>query len=290
MSKGYGLIKDHIEYIKKESESGRAGVGWSRLKPLNNLPTETIAATAIRTIIDTLTLNPTFHTVGQEIADRLWIEAMLERLNKDELARYNRSRQRKRHKIKGLQHMTSTVQWTAKERMAIGGLLIYIVEKETGFIKVERDDLPHKKRRIIKPTAECMEWINDIKNKQGLLIPHYLPTIAPGAAFNEHGYGGYHDSRLQIPLLKSNNDEIVKHLKGDEPCKKAPEIFSDVGWTINEWILEQAISARDNGWSIGVVQQEPVIPNYPKGKDDDSPEVLAWRKKAKKQHLSLIHI
>jgi len=284
-SKGYGLIKDHIEYIKKESESGRAGVGWSRLKPLNNLPTETIAATAIRTIIDTLTLNPTFHTVGQEIADRLWIEAMLERLNKDELARYNRSRQRKRHKIKGLQHMTSTVQWTAKERMAIGGLLIYIVEKETGFIKVERDDLPHKKRRIIKPTVECMEWINDIKDKQGLLIPHYLPTIAPGAAFNEHGYGGYHDSRLQIPLLKSNNDEIVKHLKGDEPCKKAPEIFSDVGWTINEWILEQAISARDNGWSIGVVQQEPVIPPYPKGKDDDSPEVLAWRKTAKKQHI-----
>ena len=46
-SKGYGLIKDHIEYIKKESESGRAGVGWSRLKPLNNLPTETIAATAV---------------------------------------------------------------------------------------------------------------------------------------------------------------------------------------------------------------------------------------------------
>ena len=113
-SKGYGLIKDHIEYIKKESESGRAGVAWSRLKPLNNLPTETIAATAIRTIIDTLTLNPTFHTVGQEIADRLWIEAMLERLNKDELARYNRSRQRKRHKIKGLQHMTSTMKSNAQ--------------------------------------------------------------------------------------------------------------------------------------------------------------------------------
>ena len=100
-SKGYGLIKDHIEYIKKESESGRAGVAWSRLKPLNNLSTETIAATAIRTIIDSLSLNPTFHVTAQEIADRLWIEAMLLIISKEDLARFNRSRQRKSHKLKG---------------------------------------------------------------------------------------------------------------------------------------------------------------------------------------------
>ena len=284
-SKGFGLIKDHIEYIKKESESGRAGVAWSRLKPLNNLSTETIAATAIRTIIDSLSLNPTFHVTAQEIADRLWIEAMLLIISKEDLARFNRSRQRKSHKLKGLQHMTGTVQWTAKQQMSIGGMMIYITEKHTGFIEVVREDLPHKKRRIIKPTAACMEWIDKFKDKQGILIPHYLPTIAPGLPFNEHGYGGYHDPRLQIPLLKTNNDEIVKHLKGDEPCKKAPEILSDVPFTINTWIYNVAVEVVRKDLKVGVIQPKPEIDPYPKGKDDDSPEVLAWRKKAKKQHI-----
>ena len=282
---GYLGIKDPIDYIKKRAESGHAGVGWARLKPLNNLPTETIAATVIRTIIDTLTLTPSFHTVAKEISDRLWIESMLTVITKEDLARYNRSRQRKSHKLKGLQHMTGTVQWTAKQQMSIGGMMIYITEKHTGFIEVVREDLPHKKRRIIKPTAACMEWIDKFKDKQGILIPHYLPTIAPGLPFNEHGYGGYHDPRLQIPLLKTNNDEIVKHLKGDEPCKKAPEILSDVPFTINTWIYNVAVEVVRKGLKVGVIQPKPEIDPYPKGKDDDSPEVLAWRKKAKKQHI-----
>ena len=92
---------------------------------------------------------------------------MLTLITREDLARFNRSRQRKSHKLKGLQHMVGTVQWTAKEQMSIGGIMIYITEKHTGFIEVVSEDLPHKKRRIIKPTAACMEWIDKFKDKQG---------------------------------------------------------------------------------------------------------------------------
>lgn len=40
--------------------------------------------------------------------------------------------------------MQNTEEWTAKERMTCGATLIYIAEKETGLIKIIRDDLPNK--------------------------------------------------------------------------------------------------------------------------------------------------
>ena len=176
---GYEKIIEHVEDIKKKVESGVAGIAHSQLKPLLQLPSEVVAGTTMRTIVDQLTIAPSLHQLAMELADRLWIEAMLNRLTKTQIKRYQRSRQRKRHKIESLKHMQNTEEWTAKERMTCGATLIYIAEKETGLIKIIRDDLPNKKRRVVQPTEECMKWISDAQYADELMTPHYLPTLIP---------------------------------------------------------------------------------------------------------------
>lgn len=62
-----------------------AGIAHSQLKPLLQLPSEVVAGTTMRTIVDQLTIAPSLHQLAMELADRLWIEAMLNRLTKTQI-------------------------------------------------------------------------------------------------------------------------------------------------------------------------------------------------------------
>ena len=235
---GYEKIIEHVEDIKKKVESGVAGIAHSQLKPLLQLPSEVVAGTTMRTIVDQLTIAPSLHQLAMELADRLWIEAMLNRLTKTQIKKYQRSRQRKRHKIESLKHMQNTEEWTAKERMTCGATLIYIAEKETGLIKIIRDDLPNKKRRVVQPTEECMKWISDAQYADELMTPHYLPTLIPPKKYNNKLKGGYHNKRIAIDLFKSNNELLSEISKGNEPYIQAAEIQANVAWRIKSWMLD----------------------------------------------------
>ena len=175
---GFNSIIDDVDHIKKEVESGKAGTTYALLRPLLSLSSKTIAAVAIRTIVDQLTCSPSLHQISMSIADRLWIEAMLSKLNSKELKRFNQvSRQRQRHKIENLKRIKDAEVWTNKEKIACGNLLVEVAAKRTGFLRIVRCDEPNKKRRIVEPTEECLKWIADVNHRQELSTPHYLPTI-----------------------------------------------------------------------------------------------------------------
>ena len=61
---GFTKIIDHVDHIKKEVESGKAGQTYALLKPLLSLNSQTIAAIAIRTIVDQLTCSPSLHQIS----------------------------------------------------------------------------------------------------------------------------------------------------------------------------------------------------------------------------------
>ena len=284
---GYEKIIEHVEDIKKKVESGVAGIAHSQLKPLLQLPSEVVAGTTMRTIVDQLTIAPSLHQLAMELADRLWIEAMLNRLTKTQIKKYQRSRQRKRHKIESLKHMQNTEEWTAKERMTCGATLIYIAEKETGLIKIIRDDLPNKKRRVVQPTEECMKWISDAQYADELMTPHYLPTLIPPKKYNNKLKGGYHNKRIAIDLFKSNNELLSEISKGNEPYIQAAEIQANVAWRIKSWMLDAITHAYEQNLEVGCLI--PIngwpIPPYPKHLEEDDPAVLKWRVRARSLHI-----
>ena len=283
---GFTKIIDHVDHIKKEVESGKAGQTYALLKPLLSLYSQTIAAIAIRTIVDQLTCSPSLHQISKSIGDRLWIEAMLNKLTSKELARFNQvSRQRQRHKIENLKRIEGAEIWPDKEKIACGNLLVEIVGRETGFLRIVRCDEPNKKKRIVEPTEECIKWIADVNHRQELSTPHYLPTIITPKKFDKDLVSGYY--KYPYALFKTNNELIAKNSNGDEQYIQAANIQGGVAWRIKNWSLDQVEHAYNLGLTVGALLPMSgwATPPYPKHLDEDHPDIIKWKKAARSIHI-----
>ncbi len=288
----YGVerIIPHLRAIRKKIESGKAGKNFASLNPLTVIAPQTVAAITMRTIVDLMQGSPSLHTVSQAIGEMLWIEAMLNRLTKEETKRYEQGRRIKRHRIKNLRGMESTEDWTTKDKMACGNLLVELVVKETGLIRIIRSDEPNKKRRIVEPTEQCVEWIMQVQEQHELLSPHYLPTIINPKKFNKDLVGGYH--KYPYELFKTNNNLIASQCKGDEPFLHAANVQGDVAYRVRNWQLKQIEYAQALHLTIpesgggGLLPISGWTPTpYPKHLPDDHPDVLKWKIAAKAVHV-----
>ena len=85
---GVDKIVIHLRAVRKRIESGKAGVSFSQLLPITHLPPQQVAAASIRTVIDSLSACPTLHSIPMDVADKLWIETMLDRATTQELFRF----------------------------------------------------------------------------------------------------------------------------------------------------------------------------------------------------------
>ena len=278
---GIDQIVIHLRAIRKKIEKGVAGKSFALLSPVTHLPPQQVAACALRTVIDSLSACPTLHSVAMDVADKLWIETMLDRATKHELIQFRRGRSRKAHKMAAIRHMQWTDNWQAKEKMASGVFLIELVAKETGFIEIVMDHGYRPARRVVKPTDQCMAWINDVKAQQELMTPNYLPMVIKPRPWPD---GGYY--KLPLPLMKSNDKLVAQDSKGDEPFIQAANIHQSVPWKVNSWMLSHIEHAYDNNLEIGCLLPRdgwPVEP-YPKHLDEEDPGVFRWRKRATQIH------
>tara|TARA_R100001530_G_scaffold127806_1_gene97198 strand:+ start:4472 stop:6847 length:2376 start_codon:yes stop_codon:yes gene_type:complete len=275
----------HLRAIRKKIEQGKAGVSFALLNPVTQLPPQQTIAAAIRTVIDSLSTSPTVHSVAIDIAEKLWIETMLDRASKDELIKLKKGRSRKAHKMAAIRHMERTEIWTPKEKIASGLFLLQLIERETGLIEIVRDDQPWKKRRVVRATKECIEWINKVKEQQELMTPNYLPMYIKPRDWVSPLDGGYL-TKLPLKLMKSNNEIINDYCTGQEPFIKAANIHQSVPWQINRWMLEQVTHAYDNNIEIGclIPRDGWPVPPYPKHLEDDDPNVEKWRRRVRGIH------
>ena len=278
---GIDQIVIHLRAIRKKIEKGVAGRSFALLSPIIHLPPQQVAACSLRTVIDSLSSCPTLHSVAMDLADKLWIETMLDRASKDELIKFKRGRNRKAHKMAAIRHMKWTDNWQPKEKMASGVFLIELIAKETGLIQIVMDHGYKPARRVVKATDECMAWIKDVKAQQQLMTPNYLPMVIEPRPWPD---GGYY--KLPLKLLKSNDELVAKNCKGDEPFIKAANVHQSVAWMVNNWMLNQVEHAYDNNLEIGCLFPRDgwPVPPFPKHLDEDDPGVFKWRKRAKQIH------
>ncbi len=278
---GIDQIVIHLRAIRKKIEKGIAGKSFALLSPITHLPPQQVAACSLRTVIDSLSSCPTLHSVAMDLADKLWIETMLDRASKDELIKFKRGRNRKAHKMAAIRHMKWTDNWQPKEKMASGVFLIELIAKETGLIQIVMDHGYKPARRVVKATDECMAWIKDVKAQQQLMTPNYLPMVIEPRPWPD---GGYY--KLPLKLLKSNDELVAKNCKGDEPFIKAANVHQSVAWMVHNWMLDQVEHAYDNNLEIGCLFPRDgwPVPPFPKHLDEDDPGVFKWRKRAKQIH------
>ena len=283
---GVNQLIVHIRSIRKHIESGRAGLRFAQLKPICLLPPQQVAAAAIRTVIDTLSAAPTLHAVSMNVAEKLWIETMLDRATKTELIKFKKGRSRKAHKMAAIRRMSQTEIWTPQEKIACGNLLVDLIKRETGLIEIVKEHDGRKTRRIVKPTDQCMKWISEVQQQQQLMTPNYLPMLVPPRPWTTPMNGGYLNKGLPLRLFKSNNEIIRDNISGDEDFLKAANIHQSVGYQVHTWMLDKIDHAYENNIEVGCLlpREGWPIPPYPKHLEEDDPSIDKWRKKVKSIH------
>ena len=285
-SHGTATLIPHIRSVRKKIEAGKAGKTFALLTPLIELPPQQLAAIGVRTILDSLSASPTLHAVCRDVMDKVWMETMLDRATRDELFKFNRGRSRKAQKMAVIRRMKHTNNWTAREKLASGLFLVELIARETGLITIEVDYTYKPPRRVVKATKECMDWINDVKNKQELMTPNYLPMYVKPRPWTSPTNGGYLTEAVQSKLLKSNNKIVGRLTNGTEPFYEAANILQDTAWKINSWMYEQSQYAVDKNLEIGCLL--PIngyaVPPYPKHLEEDHPDVTRWRLQARYIH------
>ena len=248
---GCNEIVLHLRAIRKKIEKGVAGKNFASLMPLTFLPAQQVAACGVRTVVDSLSANPTLHSVATDIADKLWIETMLDRASLLELKNFRRGRSRKAHKMAYIRRMEATENWQPKERMASGVLLIELIEKYTGLIKIELDTVVRPPRRVVLPTEQCLEWVSNVKDQQELMTPNWLPMYIPPRPWTSTLDGGYRNKNLPLTLMKSNSELVAQRTTGKEQFIQAANIHQSVPWMVNSWMLEQVTHAYERNIEVG---------------------------------------
>lgn len=283
---GVEALVMHLRAIRKRVDAGQAGVNFALLAPLSAMAPDQVAATAVRTVIDSISFNDTLHNVAMDVAEKLWIEAMLAQAEASELRSYKRCRGRKQHKMAAIRRMKNTTTWDPKQRMAIGCLLVELIARKTGLIRIELDRTYKPARRVVVPTEECMAWVTQVKDRQNLMSPTWLPMLVTPRPWDTPLSGGYLNRNMPLTLFKSGAEVVAKHSDGSEPFMAAANVHQAVAWKVNAWLLEQAGHAYDRGLEIGCLlpREGWPVPPYPKHLDDEDPAVLRWRRAARRIH------
>ena len=208
-----------------------------------------MAATAARTVVDCISSSHTLHHVAADVSDKLSTETMLDRATQRELGWYKQARGRGSHKQAVIRRMQGTDEWTPKERMATGTFLVYMLAKYTSDA-IELDHSTKPCRRVVKPTKACMEWIEQVHNKQLLMTPNYLPLVIPPP----HGQRSPTVATTPNIFRRSFSKATPRwwpHTATEAKRLRAQQTGGNLPWSVDGWMLEQIQLAYDQCMEVG---------------------------------------
>lgn len=280
-----GVIKE-IRHHRAQLKAGKPGKYYAHLSPLLTIAPHKVAAVALRVVVDKISMPIRINHLAYEVAEKLWMEAMLQRATRWERLNHKRMRTRFRDKIKDIKRMRNTETWTGEQRAAIGGLLVTVIADKTGFIKIEKRKNRHRWVVYVSATEQCLEFISKYNDSGRMLCPFYLPMVVPPRNWESSIAGGYLTDVPGYGLVKSQGQHIIDSTTGTEPYLQAANHQQSVAWQVNRWVLEQMEHAWEKGVGIGklIPRDGWPVPPYPRHLPDDHPEVGEWRFTARQVH------
>ena len=276
-----------LRYHRKQIQAGAAGPKYAHLQPLLQLAPHKVAATALRTVVDSITQVNKFHALSYEVAEKLWLETMLARATMWERKNHKQRRMRLKCKVADIMRMKNTMVWTPQERLSVGAFMVQLIANHTGLITVTMEQGAARRVRRVRATEACVEWIRDMENHGRMLCPFTLPMVIPPRPWSGVLEGGYiNPIHINPTLMKENPEEVAAKVKGDEPFIQAANHQQSVAWKVNSWMLEQLQQAWDKGLEIGSLMPREgwPVPPYPKHLADDHPDVTQWKFNARLIH------
>ena len=292
----------HTHINEEVSKPGRMKASSPFLAMLEN---DVASFISLRAIMDGIShsqkLMNLSHQIGQALSDQvrfnLWEnqDKKYFRMLVEKIGKISASRHYRRY---GLIRSASYKMgeeipvWTHVEKTQVGQLMIDLIIRSTGLIKLGSTRSKGKKYSsyTIVPTQETLDMIQDIINQGELLSPAYLPMVTTPKKWTNPSNGGYLSHRL--PFIK----ETHKNVKTDLPFSNMDMEFECVNslqetkWKVNTKVLDVMEKAWEQGRIIGSMpdRNEMELPprDFPKDlkkQDMDEETKLkfkAWKVKA----------
>lgn len=283
---GVERLTQAIRHHRQQIKEGKAGTNYAGLNPLMQMAPHKIAACVLRVVVDQISSTCRLSALAHEVADKLWIETMLARASRWERQNHKRVRGRFKQKVRDINRMRGTEQWSPKERAATGAFLVFLVASETGLIKVRRERVGIRTPYMVRATPECLAFVSKVHEAGMLLCPFSLPMVIPPRPWSSPLEGGYLTDIPNNWLLKDGAELVAQHCKGDEPFIQAANLQQGVAWQINSWMLEQVEHAWDKSIAIGNLMPREgwAVPPYPKHLPEDHADVTQWKFNARQIH------
>lgn len=261
------LSKAIHTYIKEEvSKPGRMKASSPFLAMLDN---DVASFISLRAMMDGISHSQKLvnlsHQIGQALSDQVrfnfWEQTDKKYFQSlvDKIGKISASRHYRRY---GLIRSASYRMgeeapiWSKIERTQVGQLMIDLIIRSTGLVKLGSSRPSGKKYNsyTLVPTQATLDLIQDIMNKGELFSPAYLPMVTMPKKWTNPSNGGYLSHRL--PFIK----ETHKNVKSELPYHKMDIEFECVNslqetkWKVNSKVL----TVMKEAW-----EQERVIGGMP---------------------------
>lgn len=165
--------------------------------------------------------------------------------------------------------------WTQQERVYVGLGLLKCVRDCSNIITIQTKSINGKRRQVVTPTKECLEWIFTHTDIMAMLSPDLMPCIVKPDNWTSVESGGYYSPQLreQVPMVKHRNQQHKDMLlKADMPVVyNTANILQNTPWEVNTDILSIIHEVWNKNLMLGLPGTRPItIPKCPVDVEDRS--------------------
>lgn len=300
-----------IEAFIEKARTAKAGRRHSALNHLEAIAPEHAAYIAVRTAINSASLNRPLQQcllgIAQGIEDHLNFTRLKEQApglfakvqnQLDGKTTHGKHRKAVMNKAMDFAKIDRLV-WSTRNRLSLGQALLEIVVEATGYVEIKTVALAHNNTpTILAPTKEIEEWLKDAHARCELLAPVLLPMIIPPKPWRTPFSGGYISGAVRnFRMVKTRNRQYLDELAS----LHMPEVYDavnavqGVAWRINKSVLDVMRAVWDGGSDLGgLPSKDKPLPLRPTGvpKDvalDKLPEeqrasIRSWKQEAARVH------
>jgi len=295
-----------LEYVEK-SFSGTRGRIDKAAHLLKDMDYEAVAYLAMRSILDSITLQHTLTKCATRIAGCIQDQKRFSKFEQECRPLYDTIK-------KSIKQKTSYVhkhiimaryankaniewdEWKVEEKVHLGTTLIGIIIKQTGFIQVvERKRGRNNTPKFVEATPKTMKWIEEKLSKSSLLNPLYYPTIISPKSWSHVFKGGYHSPFIrQMSMIKTRNQnflsEISNRIDEMKPVYDSINALQDTSWRINRPVFQVLETFYNQNNPIGKIppKESLELPAKPTSITDKK-EFAEWVKNNKQTWTAWKH-
>ena len=268
-------VADAIKSFLDKASEGKAGRRHIAVKYLRQVDPEVAAFIALRSALDSISVETRLQRAAIRIGTLVETEARLVAFEKQDKDGYRRAAKLTEHsahldyKRKVFAYIANDCAikfkpWPETDKLHLGQTLLGMIMEVTGYINIfeERTDANNTPYRVIG-TDKCLDWLADREAHSDLFTPEYMPTIIPPKPWTSPYDGGYYTVCKPLKLVKTGRENYLEELsmRVDEMpvLYEAINAMQDTGYIINTHVLGVMQDLWDAGGDVAGI---PKRDNY----------------------------